>query len=66
MLVLIRWHSRNVSVPLSHLIAVDVHKSTDEAIRDWRYWVAQGYVSESRTPVLLYARLPKAYEGSGR
>jgi hypothetical protein len=43
MLVLIRWHNRNVAVPLSQLIAINVDKSTDEAIGDWHYWVAQGY-----------------------
>jgi hypothetical protein len=43
MLVLIRWHNRNVAVPLSQLIAINVDKSTDEAIGNWHYWVAQGY-----------------------
>lgn len=43
MLVLIRWHGRNVAVPLSQLIAKDADKSTAEAIGDWRYWLAQGY-----------------------
>ena len=43
MLALIRWHKRNVAVTLSQLIAVDVDKSTDEAMGDWHYWVAQGY-----------------------
>jgi calcium binding protein len=43
MLVLIRWHGRNVAVPLSQLIAMDNAESSDEAISDWHYWVAQGY-----------------------
>ena len=43
MLVLIRWHSRNVTVPLSQLAAIDADESTIEAIGDWRYWLAQGY-----------------------
>jgi hypothetical protein len=43
MLVLIRWHGRNMAVPLSQLVAVDPDQSADEAIGDWHYWVAQGY-----------------------
>ena len=43
MLVLIRWHGRNVAVPLSPLVAIDADDSTLEAIRDWHYWVTQGY-----------------------
>ena len=43
MLVLIRWHGRNVAVPLSQLTAIDADESTLEAIGDWHYWLAQGY-----------------------
>lgn len=43
MLVLIRWHDRNVAVPLSQLTAIDADESTGEAITDWHYWLAQGY-----------------------
>jgi hypothetical protein len=43
MLVLIRWHGRNVAVPLSQLSAIDADESTIEAIGDWHYWLAQGY-----------------------
>jgi hypothetical protein len=43
MLVLVRWQGRGMAVPLSQLIAVDPDESTDEAIGDWNYWVAQGY-----------------------
>ena len=43
MLVLVRWQGRKVAVPLSQLTAVDPDESTDEAIGDWHYWVAQGY-----------------------
>ena len=43
MLVLIRWHSRTMAVPLSQLLALDAYDSTVEAIGDWHYWVAQGY-----------------------
>ena len=43
MLVLIRWHGRNLAVPLSQLTAIDADESTAEAIGDWHYWVAQAY-----------------------
>ena len=43
MLVLIRWQSRNLAVPLSQLAAIDADESTSEALGDWHYWVAQGY-----------------------
>ena len=43
MLVLIRWQSRSLAVPLSQLAAIDASESTAEAIGDWHYWVAQGY-----------------------
>ncbi len=43
MLVLIQWHDRNVAVPLSQLNPLDADQSSDEAIRDWQYWVVQGY-----------------------
>ena len=33
-LVLIRWHGRNVAVPLSQLAAIDADQSTIEAIGD--------------------------------
>jgi hypothetical protein len=44
MLVRIRWQGRNLAVPLSQLIAIDSDEETTEAISDWHYWVAQGYV----------------------
>ena len=44
MLVLIRWQGRKLAVPLSQLAAIDVDKSTADAIGDWHYWVAQGYL----------------------
>lgn len=43
MLVLIRWQGRTMAVPLSQLTAIDPNESTREAIKDWHYWVAQGY-----------------------
>ena len=43
MLVLIRWRHRKVGIPLSQLTALDENESTDQALADWKYWVAQGY-----------------------
>jgi hypothetical protein len=44
MLVRIRWQGRNLAVLLSQLIAIDPDEETAEAIGDWHYWVAQGYL----------------------
>lgn len=44
MLVLIRWHGRAMAVPLSQLEAIDADAATAEAIGDWHYWVARGYI----------------------
>ena len=39
----IRWQGRKMAIPLSQLTDIDPDESTDEAIRDSHYWVAQGY-----------------------
>lgn len=44
MLVLIRWHGRVMAVPLSQFAPVGVDEETAEAIADWHYWVARGYL----------------------
>jgi Calcium binding len=44
MLVQIRWQGRKMAVPLSQLEASDTDESTNEAIGDWHYWVAQGCI----------------------
>jgi Calcium binding len=44
MLVLIRWQGRKLAVPLSQLATIDVDQSTADAVGDWHYWVAQGYL----------------------
>lgn len=44
MLVLIRWQGRKIAVPLSQLAAIDPDESTSEAIGDWHYWIARGYI----------------------
>jgi Calcium binding len=43
MLVLIKWQGRTMAVPLSQLQAIKGNKTTNEAIADWHYWLAQGY-----------------------
>ena len=44
MLVLIRWQGRHMAAPLSQLAPIDPDESTAEAIGDWHYWVARGYL----------------------
>ena len=44
MLVEIQWQGRKMAVPLSQLAAVDPDDATEEALGDWHYWVAQGYL----------------------
>jgi Calcium binding len=44
MLVEIRWQRRKFAVSLSQLAAFDADEPTAEAIADWHYWVAQGYL----------------------
>ncbi len=39
----VRWMGRTMGVPLAQLEAVDAGEETQEAIGDWRYWVARGY-----------------------
>ncbi len=44
MFIWILWLGRNLAVPLSQLTAMDADEETAEAIGDWHYWVAQGYL----------------------
>jgi hypothetical protein len=44
MLVQIKWQGRKMAIPLSQLAAIDPDESTEQAIGDWHYWVAQGYL----------------------
>lgn len=44
MLVIVGFAGRKLGVPLSQLDPVKPDKATREAIEDWRYWGAMGYV----------------------
>jgi len=44
MLVQIKWQGRKMAVPFSQLAPINPDESTEEAIGDWHYWVAQGYL----------------------
>jgi hypothetical protein len=44
MLVRVAWQGRNFAIPLSQLLPVATDPSTQEAIADWHYWVARGYL----------------------
>ena len=44
MVVMVHWQGRKLAVPLAQLTAIDPDESTAEAIGDWHYWVAQGYL----------------------
>ena len=44
MLVQIHRQGREVAIPLSQLDAIGADESTQEAIGDWHYWVAQGCI----------------------
>lgn len=39
----IRWNDRELAVPLSQLVGIEVDDKTEQAIEDWRYWTKRGY-----------------------
>ena len=43
MFVRVRWHSRNLAVPLSQLEPLAADPETKEAVADWHYWLGRGY-----------------------
>jgi Calcium binding len=43
MFVTVSWEDRHLAVPLAQLEPLRVDKTTRQAIKDWRYWLAQGY-----------------------
>jgi hypothetical protein len=43
MFVEIEWSDRTFGVPLVQLQPINVDADTQEAIDDWKYWMARGY-----------------------
>jgi hypothetical protein len=43
MFVAVRWEDHTLAVPLAQLEPIQTDKATREAIKDWHYWVEQGY-----------------------
>jgi hypothetical protein len=43
MFVTVTWEHRKLAVPLAQLEPIQTDKATREAIKDWHYWVEQGY-----------------------
>jgi hypothetical protein len=43
MFVEIQWQNRTFGVPLAQLQLLDVDEATEEAVKDWHYWVGRGY-----------------------
>lgn len=44
MFVMIRWGKKSLAVPLSQLKLIKPDPATNQAVEDWHYWVAQGYL----------------------
>jgi hypothetical protein len=42
--VRIEWNGRKMGVPLAQLKPLKVNKETKQAIEDWQYWKARGYL----------------------
>jgi Calcium binding len=42
--VQIRWQGREMGIPLVQIKPLKVDKETKEAIEDWHYWMAMGYM----------------------
>jgi len=43
MFVMVNWEKRKLAAPLVQLEPIQTDKATQEAIKDWHYWVNQGY-----------------------
>ncbi|MDR0761032.1 MAG: calcium-binding protein [Treponema sp.] len=43
MFVIIKWQDRQLGVPLEQLLPINSDEETLEAVKDWHYWVEQGY-----------------------
>ena len=37
------WEKDGLAVPLMQLEVIRGNKETEEAVSDWKYWVARGY-----------------------
>ena len=42
--VLIEWMGRKMGVPLTQLKPLKTDKETKQAVEDWQYWKARGYL----------------------
>ena len=42
--VLIEWSGRKMGVPLAQLKPLKTDKETKQAVEDWQYWKARGYL----------------------
>ena len=43
MFVKVKWHGRELGVPLAQIAVVKADEATHEAVEDWHYWVNRGY-----------------------
>lgn len=43
MFVTVKWHGRELGVPLAQVAVVEANEATHEAVEDWHYWVNRGY-----------------------
>ena len=43
MFVTVKWHGRELGVPLAQIAVVEADDATQEAVEDWHYWVNRGY-----------------------
>jgi hypothetical protein len=41
--VTVNWEDRKLAVPLAQLEPIQTDKATQEAVKDWHYWVERGY-----------------------
>jgi hypothetical protein len=43
MFVLMPWERDTLAVPLAQLDVLHADEETEQAVADWRYWIARGY-----------------------
>jgi len=43
MFVMVIWEDRKLAVPLAQLEPIRADKTTQEAVKDWHYWIERGY-----------------------